>query len=101
MLTAQAQLPVDPMSVCDLMQRALEVYRLSGRTISQWRGEPSETPALPVRVLKLVLAPEDRAELHARIERRFDLMLEQGFLEEVRALRAIAQLRDHPAPLDL
>ncbi|MDI9239246.1 tRNA (adenosine(37)-N6)-dimethylallyltransferase MiaA [Lysobacter sp. LF1] len=83
------------------IQRALEVYRLSGRTISDWRREPSGTPALPVRVLKLVLAPTDRAELHARIERRFDLMLEQGFLEEVRALRAIPDLRDHPAPLDL
>lgn len=83
------------------IQRALEVWRLSGRSISQWRREASLVPALPVRVLKLVLAPRDRAELHARIERRFDQMLEQGFLDEVRALRALPELRGHPAPLDL
>lgn len=83
------------------IQRALEVFRLSGRTISDWRGEAASTPALPVRVLKLVLAPADRAELHRRIELRFELMLQQGFLDEVRALRAMPELRDHPAPLDL
>ncbi|MBU8975111.1 tRNA (adenosine(37)-N6)-dimethylallyltransferase MiaA [Lysobacter sp. MMG2] len=83
------------------IQRALEVFRLSGRTISDWRREVSQLPRLPVRVLKLVLAPEDRAELHERIARRFDLMLADGFLDEARALRAIPQLRDHSAPLDL
>jgi len=82
------------------IQRALEVFRLSGRTISQWRRDV-RPPRLPVRVLKLVLAPADRAELHERIARRFDLMLEGGFLDEVRALRALPELRDHPAPLDL
>ena len=83
------------------IQRALEVYRLSGRTISDWRSESASVPRLPVRVLKLVLAPADRAELHRRIELRFDLMLQQGFLDEVRALRTTPELRDHPAPLDL
>lgn len=83
------------------IQRALEVYRLSGRTISDWRSEAAALPPLPVRVLKLVLAPADRAELHRRIELRFDMMLQHGFLGEVRALRAMPQLRDHPAPLDL
>jgi tRNA dimethylallyltransferase len=39
--------------------------------------------------------------LHARIERRFDAMLAAGFLDEVHALRALPQLRTHPAPLDL
>jgi len=82
------------------IQRALEVFRLSGRTISDWRREP-RPPRLPLRVLKLVLAPADRGELHERIARRFDLMLGGGFLEEVRALRALPSLRDHPAPLDL
>ena len=56
---------------------------------------------LPARVLKLVLAPADRAVLHQRIERRFDLMLERGFLEEVRALRALPQMAAVAAPLDL
>jgi tRNA dimethylallyltransferase len=82
------------------IQRALEVYRLSGRPISDWQVAPA--PArLSVRVLRLVVAPRDRAELHARIERRFDAMLAAGFLEEVRALRAIPALAAHPAPLDL
>jgi tRNA dimethylallyltransferase len=52
-------------------------------------------------VLRLVLAPRDRGELHARIERRFDAMLAQGFLDEVRRLRALPRLAAHPAPLDL
>ncbi|HEY0502807.1 MAG TPA: tRNA (adenosine(37)-N6)-dimethylallyltransferase MiaA [Lysobacter sp.] len=83
------------------IQRALEVFRLSGRTISDWRRAAARAPRLPVRVLRLVLAPADRAELHERIARRFDLMLDAGFLDEVRALRALPELRDHPAPLDL
>lgn len=82
------------------IQRALEVYRISGRPISAWQRE-EKPPALPLRVLKLAIAPRDRAELHARIERRFDAMLEAGFLEEMRRLRAIPELRDHPRPLDL
>ncbi|QOW20211.1 tRNA (adenosine(37)-N6)-dimethylallyltransferase MiaA [Lysobacter ciconiae] len=82
------------------IQRALEVYRASGRTITSWRAEPP-APRLPLRVLKLVLAPRDRAVLHQRIEQRFDAMLAAGFLEEVGRLRVLPQLRDHPAPLEL
>ncbi len=83
------------------IQRALEVYRLSGRPISQWQREAATQPRLPLRVLELVLAPAGREVLHARIARRFDVMLEAGFLDEVRALRAFPQLAAHPAPLDL
>jgi tRNA dimethylallyltransferase len=82
------------------IQRALEVWRLSGRTISDWQQDAS-TPRLPMRVLKLVLSPSDRSVLHARIEQRFDAMLRAGFLDEVRRLRAMAELHSHPAPLDL
>ena len=82
------------------IQRALEVFRVSGRTISAWRAEPA-APRLPFRVLKLVLAPPDRATLHQRIEHRFDLMLAAGFLDEVRRLRAAPALQNHPHPLDL
>jgi len=39
--------------------------------------------------------------LHGRIARRFDAMLDAGFLAEVEALRALPELRSHPAPLDL
>lgn len=81
-------------------QRALEVYRASGRTITDWRSEPP-APRLPFRVLNLVLAPRERSVLHERIERRFDLMLEAGFLEEVERLRAMPQLQAHPQVLQL
>lgn len=82
------------------IQRALEVYRLTGKPISHWQAMPG-IARLPARVLKLVLAPADRAVLHQRIERRFDLMLERGFLDEVRALRALPQMAAVAAPLDL
>ena len=82
------------------IQRALEVFALSGRPISAWQRD-RPPPRLPLRVLKLVLAPGERATLHARIARRFDAMLQAGFLDEVRGLRALPQLRGHPAPLDL
>jgi tRNA dimethylallyltransferase len=83
------------------IQRALEVFRLSGKPISVWQRESTAKQPLPCRVLKLVVAPADRAVLHARIEQRFDTMLGVGFLDEVRALRALPQLQSHPRPLDL
>ena len=84
------------------IQRALEVYRLSGRSISDWQRETvAAAQRFPCRVLKVAVAPQDRAVLHARIERRFDAMLDAGFLDEVRRLRALPELQMHPAPLDL
>ncbi|HRN62466.1 MAG TPA: tRNA dimethylallyltransferase, partial [Luteimonas sp.] len=59
--------PGDPQRI----QRALEVFRLSGRAISDWQREPPTAPRLPVKVLKLVVAPGDRAVLHERIAARF------------------------------
>lgn len=88
--------PTDPQRI----QRALEVFRLSGRPISEWQRAPARA-RLPFRVLKLVLAPRDRAVLHARIEQRFDLMLAAGFLEEVQRLRALPALKAVEKPLDL
>ncbi|WP_409476589.1 tRNA (adenosine(37)-N6)-dimethylallyltransferase MiaA [Stenotrophomonas sp. Y-13] len=82
------------------IQRALEVYRLTGKPISHWQAQPG-VARLPARVLKLVLAPAERALLHARIERRFDLMLAAGFLDEVRRLRALPQMAGVAAPFDL
>ncbi|MGH8027295.1 MAG: tRNA (adenosine(37)-N6)-dimethylallyltransferase MiaA [Pseudoxanthomonas sp.] len=88
--------PTDPQRI----QRALEVFRLSGKPISEWQAAPVRT-RLPLRVLKLVLAPRDRAVLHRRIELRFDAMLEAGFMEEVQRLRDLPQLRAIGKPLDL
>ena len=78
------------------IQRALEVIALSGHALSAQQG--GLRARLPCRVLKLALLPSDRAPLHARIAARFDVMLAQGFLEEVRMLHANPGLvRDLPA----
>lgn len=82
------------------IQRALEVFRLSGRPISDWQRS-ARGRRLPLRTLKLALAPPARATLHERIARRFDAMLDTGFLDEVRSLRARPELASHPHPLDL
>jgi len=89
--------PTDPQRI----QRALEVYRLSGKPLSQWQRLPPEQPRLPVRTVKLIVAPNDRTVLHTRIAQRLDAMLSAGFLDEVRALRTLPELAAHPAPLDL
>jgi tRNA dimethylallyltransferase len=80
--------------------RALEVWRISGRSISDWQNAAVHRP-FPFRMLKLVLGPTDRAVLHARIEARFDTMLADGFLDEVRRLRADPRLQSLADPLDL
>lgn len=67
------------------VQRALEVYRVSGRSQTDWLKEQADL-ALPFRPIKLVIAPSDRADLHQKIIVRFDAMLESGFVDEVRAL---------------
>lgn len=68
------------------IQRALEVFRLSGRALSDWHAQTS--PGLPeFAVTKFALIPGSRAELHQRINQRFLDMLEQGFVAEVAELR--------------
>lgn len=65
--------------------RALEIWRLSGTPMSELLGEAQQTDA-PVPTITISLEPSDRSVLHARIEQRFDQMLHQGLLEEVRKL---------------
>lgn len=80
------------------IQRALEVYRLSGRPLSEWQSEENESgDEDTVNYLKLALAVEPRARLHARIEARLEQMLEDGFVDEVRRLSARPGL-DREAP---
>ncbi len=67
------------------IQRALEVFRLSGQALSSQLT--ATHPELPYRVLQLALIPADRAVLHKRIAARFDAMLAQGLVEELRTLR--------------
>ena len=82
---------IDPASAARLpptdaqrIGRALEVFRISGRTLSSFHTAPraAQAPAL------IALEPTSRAWLHDRIAARFDAMLARGFLDEVRALRA-------------
>lgn len=75
------------------LQRALEVYELTGVPLSvhharQAPGGAAGENAFPYTVMQLAIAPPDRAVLHARIEARLHDMLAQGLVEEVRALRA-------------
>ncbi|WP_043530758.1 tRNA (adenosine(37)-N6)-dimethylallyltransferase MiaA [Litchfieldella xinjiangensis] len=71
--------------------RALEVYRVSGRSMSElWRQQAQET--FPWKTLSIGVAPAERSLLHARIAQRFEAMLEQGFIDEVIALRARGDL---------
>jgi tRNA dimethylallyltransferase len=79
------------------IQRALEVYRLTGQPIT--RLQQNRGAAFSgATVQEFVLAPLDRKLLHARIEARFEAMLAAGFLDEVRALRQRSDLSaEHPS----
>ena len=81
--------PNDPQRI----QRALEVYDMTGIAMSQLQKEQKSEP-LPYQVLKLALMPSDRSELHQRIEKRFSQMLELGLIDEVKALLARGDLHD-------
>lgn len=69
------------------IERALEVYRISGQSMSALRAQ-SIKAELPFNILKVALMPSDRAVLHQRIAERFSLMLKQGLIEEVQGLLA-------------
>jgi len=76
------------------IQRALEIYELTGTPMSSLFQQRTPQKNLH-RYLPLALEPSDRAVLHQRIEQRFDAMLTGNFLEEVRALWARGDL--HPS----
>jgi len=73
--------PNDPQRI----QRALEVYCLTGVPLSVLCAETRSTP-LPFDPIKLIVAPADREALHERIRQRFLAMIGRGFVDEVRAL---------------
>ncbi|HEX4331841.1 MAG TPA: tRNA (adenosine(37)-N6)-dimethylallyltransferase MiaA [Usitatibacter sp.] len=74
------------------IQRALEVYRHSGRTLTALQREAAARPA-PFESVTIALEPSDRAVLHRRIEERFRSMLAAGLVGELEALRARYALR--------
>ena len=68
------------------IQRALEIYALSGETMSALFARQTKTgPAF--EMLAISLEPGDRSVLHQRIAHRFDVMLENGFIDEVASLK--------------
>jgi len=99
---------VDPVSAARIhpndpqrLIRALEVYRVSGLSMTAHREQQSAQSTdvaasgrhqLPYTVANLAIAPADRRVLHDRIEQRFAQMLEQGFVDEVIALRSRGDL---------
>jgi len=79
------------------LQRALEVYRASGKTLTEWQGQAA-APRPDIRYLKIALKIEPRALLHARIAERLEHMVAGGFEAEVRRLRERPELtRDSPS----
>ncbi len=75
------------------IQRALEVWRVSGRPLSDWHsGAQHSADDRAQRWPMVSLEPRDRAWLHQRLAQRFDAMLAAGLLDEVRALRMQADL---------
>jgi tRNA dimethylallyltransferase len=88
---------VDPLSASRIrptdsqrIQRALEVYQIAGEPLSRLHQQKSTGYA--GQIVKIILAANDRAQLHQRIESRFLQMLEQGFIEEVKNLKARGDL---------
>lgn len=97
--TMHAQLKkIDPQTAEQLhpndaqrIQRALEVFEISGQTMSELQSA-NANPPLEYPCINLVIEPNDRKHLHQRIEKRFADMLEQGFIEEVKRLKERANL---------
>lgn len=81
--------PNDPQRI----QRALEVYRITGQAMSRLQAETHSLLEHPP--LKFALVPSDRHWLHERIERRFGLMIANGFLDEMHLLRSHSQIHAH------
>jgi len=92
---------IDPASAARLapndsqrIQRALEVWLLTGHTLSALHSAPRQATEQPWQYLPLALEPSERALLHERIATRFDTMLASGLIDEVAQLRARGDL--HP-----
>ena len=86
-ITAERLKPNDSQRI----QRALEIFLITGQTMSALFAQQSKAPpAFPIHALSL--EPKERHLLHERIAKRFDLMLEQGFIEEVQNLKQRPEL---------
>ena len=92
--TVHAELKkVDPESAARIhandpqrLQRALEVFLLTGKSLTALHQENHDPAELPCRLCFVAIQPTDRAVLHNRIAERFRRMLSEGLIEEVRVL---------------
>tara|TARA_R110002049_G_scaffold296784_2_gene485148 strand:+ start:1381 stop:2295 length:915 start_codon:yes stop_codon:yes gene_type:complete len=82
---------VDPVSAARIhindpqrLQRALEVYEITGKSLTELTKDKASQ--LPYRIIKIILSPFDRAVLHQRIAQRYQTMVQNGFIDEVKAL---------------
>lgn len=80
-VSAERLKPMDSQRI----QRALEVFEISGKTLTQFWDEQNEQP-LPYDVISFAVMPKERKTLHKRIAQRYDIMMKQGFVEEVKTL---------------
>jgi tRNA dimethylallyltransferase len=80
-VSAERLKPMDSQRI----QRALEVYEVSGKTLTQFWNEQEEQP-LPYEVISFAVMPKERKTLHQRIAQRYEIMMQQGFVDEVKAL---------------
>ena len=85
--------PNDQQRIC----RALEVIESTGRSLLEWQRESKPVPLAQVGAAKKIVLMPDRKQLHARIDRRFERMIEQGAVEEVRAFLELGVDRDRTA----
>jgi tRNA dimethylallyltransferase len=74
------------------IQRALEVFMLTGRTLSAILKDPKKSQESEPEFVPIALEPSDRSVLHGRIEKRFDEMLKAGLIDEVESLRGRGDL---------
>jgi len=68
------------------LQRALEIYEITGKSLTELTVKEEES--IPYRVIKIILSPFERSILHKRIESRYKVMMENGFIDEVKNLFA-------------
>lgn len=80
-VSAQRLKPMDSQRI----QRALEVFEVSGKTLTQFWQEQDEQP-LPYEVVSFAVMPKERKTLHKRIAQRYQVMMKQGFVDEVKKL---------------
>ncbi len=85
--------PNDPQRI----QRALEVIDISGQPMSELQAKTAGNK-LEYRLHKIIISPEPRSVLHERIEKRFDLMMQAGFIDEIKSLHSRSDLNvDQPS----